>query len=217
MPWRFLKKYLKPEQSHNTLLNLGWSQLPLLAVDLELTGLNPKEDKIVSVGWIEGVGSSMALSSAFHTHIQGAQQLKQSPIIHGITASEIAEGVPLQAPLEVLANYAKSHIWVMHCCALDWQMLHKSYMEQQMLSPKPVIVDTLLLERYLLAKSGDTHSPVDLSRARLRHGLPNAHAHNALDDAAATLELLFAQVSRLGLTAQSNIKALKHTGALKAL
>lgn len=215
MLWHLLKRYLKPNESRSRLLDSSWTQLPLLAIDLELTGLNPKEDKIVSVGWIEGMAGSIALSSAFHAHIQGAQRLKQSPVIHGITDSDLAGGIPLQASLNHLADYAQSHIWVLHCCALDWEILCKSYAEQQIQRPEPVIVDTLLLERYLLAKSGDINSPVDLSRARLRHGLPDAHAHNALDDAAATLELLFAQIGQLRLTPASSIRTIKHTGALK--
>ena len=54
-----------------------------------------------------------------------------------------------------------------------------------------------------------------LSGCRQRHDLPFAPAHNALDDAMATLELLFAQLSQLDPAGQCSIDKFVHTGGVK--
>lgn len=214
MLFNFLKNRLWPLRARHQWLEQPLATLPLLAVDLELTGLNARNNQIVSTGWLQGRVSSLDLGSAHHAYIDCTAPLNQSPVIHGITPSQLAGGNSLSSELVALSEFANSHLWVMHCHALDWRVLLKSYKQLQLASPHPVIIDTLLLERYSLAKSGDLHTKLDLSSCRRRYQLPNANAHNALDDAAATMELLFAQLSGLGLTRQAPLKALQHTDAL---
>lgn len=211
----FLKNRLWPLPTAHPWLEQPLATLPLLAIDLELTGLNARDNQIVSTGWIQGQVASLDLGSAHHAYVNCNAPLNQSPVIHGITPSQLANGNSLMSQLISLGEFANSHIWVMHCHALDWQVLLKSYKQLQLTSPQPVIIDTLLLERYSLAKSGDWHTKLDLSSCRCRYQLPEANAHNALDDAAATMELLFAQLSRLGLTREAPLKSLLHTNALR--
>ncbi|MCC2604807.1 3'-5' exonuclease [Planctobacterium marinum] len=212
--WHAVLNRLGLRIADGELLRQRMSEVALLAVDLELTGLDPQQDDIVSVGWIKGAGFSLDLSSSHHALVQTDSSLKQSPVIHGITDVELQSAVSLQQQLVQLAALADDHVWVMHCHRLDWGVLQKSYRQCQLTCPSPVIIDTLLLEQYLLGKSGYQNSPVSLTESRRRYGLATAPAHNALEDAAATLELLFAQLGRLGVKPDGQFKQLSHTGAL---
>jgi len=208
----FSSLFAQPQSAHH--LPLPLSQIRWLAIDLELTGLNVHSDEIVSVGWLQGKGQTIDMASGYHAYIKTQAELNQSPVIHGITQTDIEDGADLSEQLQKLSEYQHSHVWVFHHHVLDWSILKRHYQQLDLPLPTPLIVDTILLERYLTSKGGAYHQRVDLSSARARHKLPPALAHNALDDAWATLELLFAQLTQLGVTSTSPLKALKHTGAV---
>lgn len=193
------------------------SAIQWLSIDLELTGLDTKKDEIVSVGWVQGKGSAMHLNTCQHRFVCTDACLNQSPVIHGITQHELREADDLAPQLQSLTRFALSHVWVFHCHSLDWGVLSRKYQELRLMCPKPLIADTLLLERYITAKGGGESRRLDLSSCRQRYGFADAPAHNALDDACATLELLFAQLSHLGIKQQDCLKLLKHTGAIHRL
>ena len=53
-----------------------------------------------------------------------------------------------------------------------------------------------------------------LTVCRQRLDLPAFPAHNALDDALATLQLFFAQLNEFGITQQDTLETLLHTKAV---
>merc|ERR1712000_522807 len=153
--------------------------LPLLAVDLELTSLDVREAQITSAGWVEGRGSHIDISRCFYSVVRTRADLAQSPVIHGLTGADIAQGAHIKEVLEQLVGYAGTHLWVCHNANLDLS----------------VVQDTLKLAVYQLKKHHEVLPPnsATLTVCRQRLGLPAAPAHNALDDAMATLQLWFAQ------------------------
>lgn len=215
--WKSLWKSRKPLSPPGNLFKQVIANINWLAIDLELTGLDTRHDEIVSVGWLQGKGMSVQLNTCHHAFVSTEASLNQSPVIHGITQNELQQAEGLAPQLQGLAVFDASHVWVFHCHNLDWGILSRKYRELQIQCPKPFIVDTLLLERYITSKGGGENCAVDLSSCRQRYGLVDAPAHNALDDAGATLELLFAQLSHLGIRRQDCLKSIKHTGAIRQL
>ena len=65
------------------------SDIPLLAVDLELTSLNVDESHMLSAGWVEGVSFRVNLDSCYYSVVQTEESLQQSPVIHGLTEEEV--------------------------------------------------------------------------------------------------------------------------------
>jgi DNA polymerase-3 subunit epsilon len=191
-------------------------ELPLLAIDLELTSLDVKRAKITSIGWVAGCGHSIALDSCFYKVIKTKGDLEQSPVIHGLIAEQVAKGAPIKAVLETLVPYASSHVWVLHNASLDMGVLDNVMAVNGISCPQVITLDTLKLAVYQLKKQHAVLPPnsATLTVCRQRYNLPLAPAHNALDDAMATLQLWFAQQHDLDSQGRMRLKDLAHTRAV---
>jgi DNA polymerase-3 subunit epsilon len=190
---------------------------PLLSIDLELTSLDTTIAKITSVGWVRGENQSIDLSSAFYTVIRASGDLRQSPVIHGLTARDLIKGEHVKNVIGELQALASSYVWVLHNASLDMQVLDKVANNLQIPEFKITTIDTMLLELYFLNKTQDMvkQDAVTLKKCRHRHGLPEAPNHNALDDALATLGLAFAQLYQFDKQSSALLSDLLHTKSLK--
>lgn len=179
--------------------NQRWQDVPLLAIDLELTSLDTKVAAITSIGWVSGQNSHIDLASAFYQVINTSEDLQQSPVIHGLTAEHIAQGNELAPVLEQLASMKDSHLWVFHHAPLDTQVLLRDMQARDINLSGMLSLDTLCLEKYILNRAQPVFSRDSLILADCcrRYGFPPAPEHNALDDAMSTLQLAFAQLNAL--------------------
>lgn len=195
----------------------SWVQAKLLCVDLELTSLDIKTSHITSIGWVESQGFHIQLNSCQHHIIHTTADLEQSPVIHGLTQRDIEQGEAVKPILEKLLAYPPDWIWVFHHAPLDMTVLQRVCNELGLDMRQRTYVDTLKLGRYLQQRrlSGIVGESVTLDACRSRYQLPKAPAHNALDDAMATIELLFAQLSSLGNVQKLTLNDIAHTGALR--
>lgn len=193
-----------------------WHDVPLLAIDLELTSLDATKAEITSIGWVEGRLGHMALDSCFYEVINTDTSLEQSPVIHGLTAEDIAQGVSIRDVLEKLQPYAHSHVWILHNAALDLGVLARLFERYGIDVPIILTVDTLKLAVYQLKKQHNVLPPnsATLTVCRQRLDLPIAPAHNALDDAVATMQLWFAQFYDMNGGKETRIDDFLHTQAV---
>ena len=215
--WRRIQQWLSggsalPESRKHQMLR----DVPLLAVDLELTSLDPQKAKITSIGWTEGKAGSIDLSNCYYAVVRASGDLEQSPVIHGLTADEIAQGAHIKEALEQLIPYAQTHVWVFHNAGLDLAVLDKVLAANNMYLPEVVTLDTLKLAVYQLQKQHDVLPPnsATLTVCRQRLNLPLAPAHNALDDAMATLQLWFAQYYSMDPGGKMSLQDIVHTQAV---
>jgi DNA polymerase-3 subunit epsilon len=171
---------------------------PLISVDLELTGLDAKSNKIVAIGWTQVKGGRIQMGSNRHLLITADQSVGTSAEIHELLDSEVAQGVEPKVGLESLFRAGEGRVWVFHHAALDVAFLQKACLEWAGVVPPFVVLDTMKIElarrkrRDIPVQQGD----LQLSRLRSEYHLPRYTAHNALIDALATAELLLAIASR---------------------
>ena len=198
-------------------LNMPLAEIPFLCIDLELTSLDLSATRILSIGWVEGKGKQIELQSCFYQVVSTTASLNQSPVIHGLTAEDIAQGQPVRVALEALVKYASSHVWVFHCTGLDMTVLNGVFKKLNIPLPTVVTLDTLRFGLYQLTKNLRPPPPnaVVLPVCRARYNLPAVPAHNALDDAMATLELLFAQIQKFAPKNSDTLKSLVVTDAIE--
>jgi DNA polymerase-3 subunit epsilon len=167
---------------------------PLIAVDLELTGLDKNEDHIIAMGWTQIDRGRIQLGSNQHLLISSAQSVGSSAAIHELMDSEVAQGQPIEAGLEALFRAALGRVWVFHHAGLDVSFLKKACSHWAWVVPGFIVLDTMQIEyrqrkrREVPVKQGD----LQLGRIRGTYGLPRYTAHNALNDALATAELMLA-------------------------
>ena len=172
---------------------------PLISVDLELTGLDPRSNQIISIGWTLIDEGRIQMNSNRHVLINADQSVGSSAAIHELLDSEVAEGIALESGLEALFEAAIGRAWVFHHAGLDVAFLQQACMNWAGIVPPFVVLDTMQIE---LAQRKRREVPVqhgDLQLGRLRsdYHLPRYTAHNALIDAFATAELLLAIAARM--------------------
>ena len=178
--------------------SLNAEQARYLVVDLELTGLDPKRDKIVSMGWVAINDGVVSVNSSQHYFIKLEGSVGHSATIHQIRDVDLNQGISLQQGLELLLKACKNRVVVFHSAWLDYGALTnacKSIFDIPFLTP---VVDTLQLEKQNIVR---TYQPISngglrLAACRERYNLPFYPGHNALIDALATAELLLAILAK---------------------
>lgn len=175
------------------------SDLKLLAVDLETTGLHPKKDRLLSIGFVPIDGLSIDLSGARRFVVQAGVEVGQSAAIHGLTDDAVAAGTPLEQALPVVLDALRGRVLLAHYTDIEERFLSAAC-ERAYGARMPVArIDTLELHRRIIVGWGE--APMRLSlrlwTARQRYGLPVYRAHEALIDAVACAELYLAQVAEL--------------------
>ncbi|HDP89947.1 MAG TPA: 3'-5' exonuclease, partial [Thioalkalivibrio sp.] len=179
----------------------GFDRAPLLAVDLEMTGLDPQQDDIVSIGWVPIDGGGIRLAGARRILVRpGHDMTPASAVIHKITDTQAEAGVPLAAALAELLAALRGRVMVAHHARIELRFIDAAC--RRVFGNGIVIpaIDTEWLARRRFERRNQAFKPKDLGLAnvRSRYNLPIHQAHDALGDAIATAELFLAQVSDYG-------------------
>jgi DNA polymerase-3 subunit epsilon len=172
------------------------SDLPILSVDFETTGLNAVTDKLLSVGFVSIDKRQIKLGSCYHQVIDIKHSLDaDNVIIHQITDQQKSLGKPLRVVVEALLTALAGRVMLVHFARIEKQFLKQACLELYGVSPPFMILDTLALAKRRLDQRDIAYDPQELRLSALRHkrNLPEHYAHNALNDAIATAELLLAQ------------------------
>lgn len=183
------------------------SDIPLMALDFETTGLDPREHAIVSIGMVPFDLRAIRPSAGRYWVVKPPQSLREESIaFHRITHSEVEHAPPIAAILgEVLAALA-GHLVVVHYRNIERPFLDAAVMAslgEHCLFP---LIDTMALEARWERQGrlqglkrrlfGIQPSSIRLADSRGRYGLPNYSSHHAKVDAMATAELFQAQMAR---------------------
>ena len=174
-----------------------WRETELLAVDLETTGLDARQHRIVSFGWVLISGGRIQLDQMRHIVVQSGTPMNQSATIHGVFDSHVAQGLAIESALAELLDQLRGRVLVLHHAPLDQAFLNLACVQacgQKLVVP---IIDTMALEKTRLDRRNQPIKPgiLRLGAVRERYGLGPIRAHNALTDALATAELLLAIVA----------------------
>lgn len=184
--------------------NAAISNVPLLAMDFETTGLNADCDEIVSIGLVPFSMSRIHCRQSAYWLLQPAAKLaEESIVIHGITHSKIAKAPDLDQVLAALLEQMAGRLVVVHYHPIERNFLAQALLKRIQESIEFPVIDTLLLEQRILKQQQTTWQrmlrqrlpSLRLGACRARYNLPFYQAHHALTDALATAELLQAQIA----------------------
>lgn len=170
-------------------------QVRIAALDLETTGLDPRQNDILSMGLVEMQGAIIYPATAWHQVIKLDSELpQQSVVIHNITDDQMATGRPLEEALPELLQRLRGRVMLAHYKKIEQSFLSAAC---ERLYGAPLVIqtiDTLQLGMRVFELQNHTIQTTDLRlfNLRPRYNLPNYRAHNALSDALATAELLLA-------------------------
>jgi DNA polymerase-3 subunit epsilon len=202
-----------PHKWHQVAIN----DIALLSLDLELTCLDPAISKVTSAGWVQGKNQQINMSSSRYFVTRAGGDLQQSPVIHGLTEKDLAKGAHVKEVINELVPLVPDNVWVLHNASLDLGILSRVTKALNLPKMTVITIDTMQIELYLQRKADKAIKPdsVTLENCRRRHKLPPVPCHNALDDAMATLQLLFAQLYSLSKKQPLILNDLLHTNAVQ--
>lgn len=159
-----------------------------VVVDVETTGLNLMQDRLISIGAVAMVNGKIALGDSFYTVLQQqAASKKGNILLHGIGATAQLGGVPpVEALLAFLDYLGKAPLVAFHV-AFDETMIRRAFSEHLGFSFKRPWLDLAyvmpglnpaLAQKYRALDDWIGHSGIHID-AR----------HHALADALATAQL----------------------------
>lgn len=180
-------------------------EVPLLALDIETTGLNPANNGIVSIGLLPMTPQHLFLSRARQWLLKPRFELSdESVTLHRITHSDIAGSPDLTAVLPELLQHMAGKVIVLHYRGIERPFLNaalKARLGEGIYFP---VIDTMELEARLHRQKplswwqqlrGEKPVSIRLADSRLRYNLPAYRPHHAVTDALACAELLQAQLA----------------------
>lgn len=185
------------------------ADLPLLAIDVETTGLDPRTDRVLSVGFVPVDGERIVLAGAGTMLVRPDDDaaddgVGQSAVLHGITDDAVAAGVSTTDALDAVFTALTGRVLLAHFARIEVDFLGALCQRHLGARPPVLVVDTLELHHRILTGGVDmgfstppTAGEMRLWAARERYGLPRYRAHDAMVDALACAELYLAQTREL--------------------
>lgn len=180
---------------------------PLMALDVETTGLDPARDGIVSIGLVPMHVDRILSSQSRHWLVKPRASLgAESVTIHGITDSQIRHAPDLDQILDELLNVIAGQVLVVHCRDIERSFLGAALQARIGEALRFPVIDTMELEARMHRQSPrrlrdrllgrkPPRVSIRLADSRARYGLPRYRPHHAMTDALASAELLQAQLA----------------------
>jgi DNA polymerase-3 subunit epsilon len=209
LQWRALKtrNTIVADYYRAVLSNLSkpLSQVPLMAIDLEMTGLDPQFDQILSIGLVPIHNGMLQLKKAQHKLVSINGSVGDSAAIHGIVDRQLTMAISAKEAMVWFLNQTQGHVLVAHHAPLDVCFLKTEIYRSLGEKMSFVAIDTMSLERSRLLRQHEVlkEGSLRLDACRRRYGLPVYAAHNATVDALACGELLLAQM--VGIAGQDDL------------
>lgn len=189
--------------------------------DTELTGLNVKKDSIVSIGAIKMFGTRIDIGNPYYRIIEPQSQLTgQSVVIHGITPSEAAECPKIDRLLPEFLDFCGCGVVVGHFVSIDLAFLNKEMTRLFGITLGNPSLDTYIIYQWLRNREENVcafHEGVgeyvDLITLAEKYSISVSDAHNALNDAFVTAQLLqrlLAGLRRFNITTLEDLLRIGH-------
>jgi DNA polymerase-3 subunit epsilon len=196
---------------------LPLAEVPLLALDLETTGLDLRRDRVLSAGFVPVDGLRIELGGARHLVVRDGGGVGQSATVHGLTDDVVAAGEPLEDVVAAVLEALRGRALLAHFARIEVGFLDAVCRRAWGAGFPCVVVDTLELERRAHANPwappAEVVGGLRLFGARERRGLPPYPAHHALLDALACGELYLAQAADLVAASPRTSPTLRHVVA----
>jgi DNA polymerase-3 subunit epsilon len=175
-----------------------WREARYCVVDLELSGLDPSTDEIISFGAVPIERGLVIAGRSLYGIARPTRPLPEaSVVVHGIRTADLDEAPPLDEAIAPLLGAMAGRVLVAHAAGIERAFLSGALRRQGVRLREPVL-DTAVLGRLFLLEQGTT-PPRFVSLGHLAEilGLPEHRPHHALSDALTTAQVFLALVSHL--------------------
>jgi DNA polymerase III subunit epsilon len=195
--------------------------LRYVVLDTELTSLEHRTNRLLSVGAIGMQGASIVLGEQFYRMVNPEVEIPaESVVIHQIRSEDVKGAENISKTFDELSQFIRGAVLVGHFAHIDLKILRKEMAETGHGVENPAI-DTARVHQWLLRQGRYSEDlalqleKLDLETVAKSYGLDRENAHHALGDAFLTAQLWQKMLIALQRNGVSNLKKLLKIGAAK--
>ena len=124
------------------------SEVRFVVLDSETTGLDPRRDRLITIGAVAVEDGEIRLEDSFEVMLK-LDYNRASVTVHGITRDEASEGMNEREALERFLDYLRDGVIVGHHIGHDIQALNVGYERHFSMQLKNRALDTMDLALHL--------------------------------------------------------------------
>jgi DNA polymerase III subunit epsilon len=190
-----------------------WREAAWCAVDLEMTGLNPRTDEIVAVGAVPIEGGRVVLGASVYTLVRASKRSQhEAVLVHKLRLADVADAPALDQAIDLVLGALAGRVPVFHTAAIEAAFLGPQFARRHV--RLPAAADTEVLgRRWLHHRDGEAPAGLALGRLAAALGQPAEAPHHALGDALTTAQVFIALASLLDAVAPQTVGSLVGNGA----
>lgn len=190
-----------------------WREARWCAIDLELTGLDPRHHDIIALGAVAIEEGRVALGSACYTLVRPTHAPKHDAVlVHKLRLADLVDAPSIDYAVDLLLEALAGRVPVFHTAAIERAFLTPLLASRRV--RLPASVDTGVLGRvWQRERDGQTSPGISLARLSDLLGLPAEPPHHALGDAVTTAQAFVALASHLDRSSPQTVASLVHAGA----
>src|SRR4051794_34335887 len=180
------------------------SETRFVVIDTELTSLDTRVNRMLSVGAIAMDGPRIRLAEQFYRVLNpGVEVPERTILVHGLRPADVAHGEDPVKVVSELAEFLKGAVLVGHFIAIDMAALKKEF-KGAAREFGNIAVDSAKVHRWLELKrrtfgeaTDDRHEALDLPTVAQHYNVSIGDSHHALADAFVTAQLWQRLLDRL--------------------
>jgi DNA polymerase-3 subunit epsilon len=197
--------------------NTPWRDARYCVVDLELSGLNPDIDEIISYAAVPIDDGRVVSGATLYGLSRPTRPLPaQSILIHGIRTVDLDDAPLVDDALPPLLSAMTGRILVVHVAWVERSFLGRALGRQGIRLREPVL-DTYEMGQLLARLRNEPTAPRSLDELARNLGLPVHQQHHARGDALTTAQVFLALATHLeeftSGTVQSLARAKQRAGS----
>jgi len=207
----------KPEIPHDAPLD----SLRYVVLDTELTSLEHRTNRLLSVGAVGMQGASIRLGEQFYRMVNPEVEIPaESIVIHQIRSEDVKDAARISKTFDELSQFIRGTVLVGHFAPIDLKILRKEMTQTGHTFENPA-VDTARIHHWLLRQGRYSEDlalqleKLDLETVAKAYGLNPENAHHALADAFLTAQVWQKMLVSLRKKGVNNLKKLLKIGAAK--
>ena len=197
--------------------SLPWREAGWCAVDLEMTGLDPRSDEIMAIGAVPIDEGRIQLGGGMYTLVRASKRSQVGAVlVHKLRLADVAEAPSLDEAIDLVLEALTGRVPVFHTAAIEAGFRARQFARRHV--RLPAAADTEALgRRWLRMRDGEAPAlGLSLGHLTAELGQSAEVPHHALGDALTTAQAFIALATRLDAAEPQTVGSLLAAGAGEA-
>ena len=190
-----------------------WRTASYCAVDLELSGLDPRRDEIIAFGAIPIDAARVRPGDTVAGLVRPERGPSEASIrVHGLRAADLAGAPALELAIDPLLAAMAGRVPVVHVASVERGFLRPALRRLGLRMHRPMIDTSVLGSIWLHERDGAPSRTLSLGELAGALGLPAHSPHDATGDALTTAQVFLALATHLDAMRPESVRSLATAG-----